>query len=298
MVRSRVLNRLKAIFRPQPTLAGADIRNNSYVSSRPHIILGGCGRSGTTLVRLLLDSHPNICCGPESKLYLADRLNRSDLTRAFKLDPGAIEKAFSESTSRTQFIDSFADICCAASGKRRWAEKTPRNILHLEYIFRSFPQSKFIHVLRDGRDVACSLRTHPRHRVENGVLVPLNTWNPMEVCAARWRDDILASKPFWKEPRFYVLRYEELVQNARETLEKLFQFVGESWSDSLLQQEKTSSIFRDPLTFPQNPEALKPIGSDALGRWQRDMSADDKQCFKTITGELLVELGYASNNDW
>jgi len=277
---------------------GADDLDAAYSSRENHIIIGGCGRSGTTLVRVILDSHRNICCGPESEILLPDSLDIGKLLSKFKLDPQLLSEAYRTSQSRAHFIDRFAEICCAATGKQRWAEKTPRNILHLDYLFDKFPVSQFVHVLRDGRDVACSLRTHPRHRVENGKLVPLNTWKPMEACVARWRESMLATRPYWSDPRFYTVRYEELVADPRTAVAKLLQFLGEDWDEAVLAHHEVESDFRDATAFPQNPEALEPIGTQAVARWQRDMTDEDKKTFKEIAGELLIESGYASDNDW
>jgi protein-tyrosine sulfotransferase len=155
-----------------------------------------------------------------------------------------------------------------------------------------------VHVLRDGRDVACSLRTHPRHRVVNGELVPLNTWKPIAGCARRWRDDIERSRRFWSDPRFLTLRYEDLVREPRPVLEQLMKFVGEAWDDRLLEHAGASSPFRNVTTFAQNPEALKPFNPSALSRWERDLDAKDRRIFKRIAGSLLIELGYARDLDW
>jgi hypothetical protein len=186
----------------------------------------------------------------------------------------------------------------ARSGKRRWAEKTPRNIRRLDVIFRHFPQARFVHVLRDGRDVACSLRTHPRHRVVNSELVPLNIWKPISGCARRWRDDIERSRPYWSDPRFLTLRYEELVREPLPVLERLMAFVGEAWDDGMLEHAGTGSPFRNVTTFAQNPEALKPVNTRAVSRWQRDLDAKDRRIFKRIAGKLLIELGYADDDEW
>jgi hypothetical protein len=81
-------------------------------------------------------------------------------------------------------------------------------------------------------------------------------------------------------------------------MEELLYFLGEPWNDALLKHNTIKSRFRDPLMFPSSREAVGPIASDTVGRWQRDLTAEDKQCFKAIAGNLLIELGYASNNDW
>ena len=276
----------------------ADSFSTDHASALAPIVLGGCGRSGTTLLRMILDSHPAICCGPESNVFRRSALDPGELALKFDLDPGQVRAIHVSAGSRPAFIEAFAALCMERAGKRRWAEKTPRNIRRLDVIFRHFPQARFIHVLRDGRDVACSLRTHPRHKVVNGELVPLNTWKPIAGCARRWRNDIERSRPCWSDPRFQTLRYEELVLNPRPVLERLMLFVGEAWDDRLLEHAGAGSPFRDVTTFAQNPEALEPLNTKAISRWERDLDARDKRIFKRIAGKLLIELGYAQNLDW
>ena len=276
----------------------ADSFSSGYVSALATIVLGGCGRSGTTLLRMILDSHPAICCGPESNVFRHSALDPGELALKFDLDLRRVRAIHESAGSRPAFIEAFATLCMERAGKRRWAEKTPRNIRRLDVIFRHFPQARFIHMLRDGRDVACSLRTHPRHKVVNGELVPVNTWKPIASCARRWRNDIERSRPYWTDPRFLTLRYEELVREPRLVLERLIAFVGEAWDDRLLEHAGTGSPFRNVTTFAQNPEALEPVNTAAVSRWERDLDAKDRRIFKRIAGELLIELGYADDDDW
>ena len=276
----------------------ADSFATGHMSPLAPIVLGGCGRSGTTLVRMILDSHPAICCGPESNVFRRGAIDTDELAGKFDLDPGRLRTAHAAAGSRPAFIEAFAALCMERAGKRRWAEKTPRNIRRLDVIFRHFPKARFIHVLRDGRDVACSLRTHPRHKVVNGELVPLDTWKPIARCARRWRDDIERSRAWWSDPRFLTVRYEELLREPRPVLEKLMDFIGEPWDDRLLEHAGTGSPFRNVATFAQNPEALGPMNTRALSRWERDLDAKDRRIFKRIAGPLLIELGYARDSVW
>jgi hypothetical protein len=276
----------------------ADSFSTGHVSALAPIVLGGCGRSGTTLLRMILDSHPAICCGPESNVFRRSALDPDELAAKFDLEPGQVRAIHASAGSRPAFIEAFAALCMERAGKRRWAEKTPRNIRRLDVIFRHFPQARFVHMLRDGRDVACSLRTHPRHRVVKGELVPLNTWKPIAGCARRWRNDIERSRPYWSDPRFLTLRYEELVREPRPVLERLMAFVGEAWNDRLLEHAGTGSPFRNVTTFAQNPEALEPVNTKAISRWERDLDAKDRRIFKRIAGKLLIELCYADDDNW
>jgi hypothetical protein len=276
----------------------ADSFATDHVSVLAPIVLGGCGRSGTTLFRMILDSHPAICCGPESSVFRRGAIDPGELAAKFDLDPGKVRAIHRTAPSRPAFIEAFAALCIEHAGKRRWAEKTPRNIRRLDVIFRHFPQARFVHVLRDGRDVACSLRTHPRHKVVGGELVPLKTWKPIAGCARRWRDDIERSRPYWSDPRFLTLRYEALVREPRPVLERLMAFVGESWDDRLLTHAGIGSPFRNVTKFAQNPEALEPVNTKSISRWERDLDAKDRRIFKRIAGTLLMELGYATDENW
>jgi protein-tyrosine sulfotransferase len=276
----------------------ADAFVAGYRSTLSPIVIGGCGRSGTTLLRLMLDSHRHVCCGPESSVFRRRPIDPDALAERFGIGRGEVRAVHAAARSRPEFIEGFAALCMRKAGKRRWAEKTPRNISRIATIFRHFPEARFVHVLRDGRDVACSLRTHPRHRVEDGRLVPLDTWKPIAGCARRWRNDIEASRPFWADPRFLTVRYEELVLEPRPVLERLMKFVGEPWDEAMLAHAGADSPFRDATRFAQNPEALGAVNRESLSRWQRDMDERDRRIFKRIAGALLVELGYAGDDGW
>ncbi len=262
------------------------------------IVIGGCGRSGTTLLRVMLDSHHRICCGPESSLFRRRALDPDALAERFGIGCDEVRAAYDAAGSRPAFIEAFAAICLRMSGKARWAEKTPRNISRVAEIFASFPDARFVHVLRDGRDVACSLRTHPRHRLVDGRLVPLKTRKPIAGCARRWRDDIESSRRHWQDPRFHTLRYEDLVRDPRTVLSALMAFVGEPWDEAMLAHAGRTTPYRDVTRFAQNPEALASVSTSSLGRWRRDLDESDRQTFKRIAGPLLRELGYARDDDW
>jgi protein-tyrosine sulfotransferase len=268
------------------------------VSGFSPIVLGGCGRSGTTLLRMMLDSHRRICCGPESSLFRRRAVDPDALAARFSFEAAEVRSLYEDASSRPAFIEAFAQLCMRKAGKARWAEKTPRNISRLAVIFGSFPEARFVHVLRDGRDVACSLRTHPRHKVVEGKLVPLDTWKPIAGGARRWVRDIEASRRWWSDPRFHTVRYEDLVLDPRPVLERLMAFLGEDWDEAMLAHAAADSPFRDATRFAQNPEALGAVTTASLSRWQRELDARDKRIFKRIAGPLLVELGYAEGDAW
>ncbi len=277
---------------------GADRWSTASPSALSPVVLGGCGRSGTTLLRMMLDSHSGICCGPESSVFRRRALDPGALAVRFGFAPAEVVQIHEAARSRPEFIEGFAALCMRKAGKHRWAEKTPRNISRIGAIFRWFPEARFVHVLRDGRDVACSLRTHPRHKVVDGKLTPTGIRKPIAGCARRWVRDIESSRRWWGDPRFITVRYEDLVLDSRAVLGRLMVFLREDWDEAMLAHAATESPFRDATRFAQSPEALGAVSTASLSRWQRDLDARDKRIFKRIAGRLLVELGYAADDDW
>lgn len=288
----------KLLVKPTPTRS-ADRFSNEWISDSAPIIVGGCPRSGTTLTRVMLDSHANICCGPEAWLFVqGQKIDVEALAQKFDIPASSVHHMAESALSRAHFIDLFFQAYCHSAGKKRWAEKTPANLLNLDYIFQTFPHARFIHIIRDGRDVVCSLRTHPRHKVIDGELVPVKTWKPMDEVANVWASNIKTSRKYLGDPRYCEIRYESLVLDTEKTLTQMLEFVGEPWDPNMLNYHQVRTDSRDFTKFPQNPEATKPLQTAAIGRWQQDISPKDQAVFKAIAGDLLCELGYADSNDW
>ncbi len=154
--------------------------------------MGGAPRSGTTVLRKLFDRHPAICCGPETKVFVPAAFNLAWLATSYDIPRSELEAMRAAATSQGAFIDAFAARVRAGAGKPRWAEKTPQNIRNLDWILTRFPQASVVHIIRDGRDVVCSMRQHPDWRWVDGswqkVLVPRS----LEWYARRWLGDTAA----------------------------------------------------------------------------------------------------------
>lgn len=274
-----------------------------HVSTESPIIIGGCGRSGTTLMRVILDSHSQIACGPESNVFPSpNRLNAGSagaakLAKKFDFTSEEMSQLLRTSSNRAEFAERFFDAYRARSGKPLWADKTPRNIQVMPYILEHFPKARFVHVIRDGRDVVCSLRTHPRHRVVDGKVIKLHTWNPIEDCVGRWVNDVGDGLAYRGDPRYYELKYEDLVTETEATLRGLFEFLQLEWEPAVMNFHEVQSSSRDPVKFAQNPEATKPLQSSSIGRWRKDLSQDDLAYVLRECGPLLRTLGYLEEGD-
>jgi hypothetical protein len=247
-------------------------------------------------MRVILDSHVNICCGPESTLLLPYWPVPKKLADRFGFPESRIETLLSVCRSQAEFIDELFGEYARMRDKPRWAEKTPRNVLYLDYLFLHFPDARFLHMIRDPRDTVCSLRTHPRHKLVDGRLVEINTWHPLEDCITEWVASVSAGLNFRDDPRYTEMRYESLVSEPRTALVRLFDFLEERFDESLLAFHLDQSESRDFRHFPQNPEATRPIYTNAVGRWRRDLTPEEIVLVERKAGALMAALGYENHD--
>jgi protein-tyrosine sulfotransferase len=275
----------------------ASWRSRPYMSEARPIIIGGCGRSGTTLLRVILDTHPDICCGPESNLFLP-RPPSPRLPARFGLGADTIERLLLTTRSQGEFVDRFFELYSRSRGKPRWAEKTPRNVRYIPFIFEHFPNARFLHMIRDGRDTICSLRTHPSRVVVDGRLTKVDTWNPIEWGIRRWVHDVEAGLRFRDDPRYMEVRYEDLILKPRETLVQVCEFIQEPFVDSLVEFYKVQDRSRDSRHFAPSVGATVPLYAESIGRWRRELNARDVATTKRIAGSLLIQLQYVPDLDW
>jgi hypothetical protein len=186
------------------------------------IFIVGCQRSGTTVLRLILDSHSHISCGPETR-FLADmeRIVTKDWTRLSRF--GFDQEAWLERMAT--FFGGIHHDYAIGRGKQRWADKTPLYALHMDFVARLFPDAQFVHVIRDARDVAVSHRKRFGYR---SCVTSAIKW-PRYIAAAR------ASAADLAPGQYYEVRYERLVSDPETTLRGLLEFLGEDWEPQILQ---------------------------------------------------------------
>ncbi len=270
-------------------------QNQAVETEQPSpIFIGGCGRSGTTLLRTMLDSHPLICSGPETNLIIEPQ-NESYFARLadkFSLPEDEVIRMANESSFLPQFMTAFGRYVTGKHGKKHWADKTPRNVRHLKYIFDNFPSARFIHVIRDGRDVTNSLKTHPKYKVVEGKLIETGIQNPYEDCCKRWIEDVTLGLEWHGDNRVLPVMYEELVANPRATMIRILDFLELPWSDAILHHENIDNELRNPMKYPNNALANQSITKAGVGRWKSELSMEEIQYFNEHAGALLSSLGY------
>lgn len=254
--------------------------SDHYVSQTAPIVIGGCGSSGTTVIRRALNRHPEIDCGPESTVFLARISSPAYLAERFGFPEARIRGWQRASRSQPEFIDRFQAACLAASGKTIWAEKTPRNVLRLRYIFQHFPRARFVHVIRDGRDVTCSLLNRPWMKLPKSGR---GTQGAVELCADYWVTHVTAGLKYRGDARYAEVGYEDFVADPEGTLRRLLKALGVPWHDEVLGESsgEDSRIHRT-----------------SIGRWKTELSSDERNVVARRAGDLLIHLGYADDGAW
>ena len=278
--------------------AGSPDRMPDPETHKPPIFVGGCGRSGTTLVRVILDSHPNIACGPEIKvtapvmsLWAQCRSVFAETLQSYHLQAEDINDAFAD------LIRTLLDKYRAAAGKSRIAEKTPGNLFFFQHLHQLFPQSPLIHVIRDGRDVVTSLLAMNWVDAKTGQPVPYT--QDARKAAEYWVRAIRTGRELRAQPgmdRCYMdMRYEDMVREPERTLRELFAFIDEPWDPVVLAFHEQQ---RDLASESSAEQVARPLYTQAAGRWQSDLAEADRAAVKQVAGETLVELGYAADLNW
>ena len=260
------------------------------------IFVGGVPRSGTTLLRVILDSHPNIYCGTELRVVHAlanlwSAANEPPSARTLKdfygVDREATRKIFAD------LITSFLEPAWLTSGKPRVAEKTPSNLLAFKALRQLFPESPLIHVIRDGRDVVAS-------RLERDRAVPTPGMGAAELAASRaqeWveamrlRGEILSDSQL--ASAYLEIRYESLVQMPQPTLEPVFAFVGEQFDARVLAFHEVERNVAG--TEEWSADAVRrSIFTSSIGRWRTALSACELGAVMGVAAKPLEELGYCA----
>jgi hypothetical protein len=252
---------------------------------RSPIFIGGQRRSGTSLFRVLLNRHRHIACGPEavfpqdpSFAVWHNLLAREwgERLESYGLSSNALDGAVAT------LIDTLFTRYQIAEGKKRWAEKTPGNIMRIEYLSRLFPKAQFIHIIRDPRDVYCSIRERAqRDKPEWVKFTPRRAaidWCAFVVTGKRWRTET---------ERYAEVRYEDLASDPEQVMRRSLEFLGEPWDPSILDPA------RDTIEARKDQEVRNDrVVSSSIGRWRTDLQADEIRRIQSVAGPLMTELGY------
>lgn len=272
----------------------------------------GVSRSGSTLLRAMLDSHRDMAIPFES--HFVHKLIRGTIGKENFLAIVTASPSFPNMTIEVDALRASVDalmpfsvpdalrafyrLSAARSGKSRFGDKTPTYLHHMPAIQEILPEAHFLHIIRDGRDTALSFR---------GLW--FGPGNDAAAAAEFWRDEIVrARRQACKVEHYLELRYEDLVLQPEPTLMRICRFLQLDFDSAMLEFHHSGERRLDDIKRPFGPngaenldiEAFRaiyanianPLDPDRIGRWRFEMSLPDQQRFEGVAGELLRDLGY------
>ena len=289
-----------------------DLASVPAVSGRktaPVFVLG-CPRSGTTVLYHMLLSAGNFAVyRAESNVFnlLAPRFGgmrsstdrkelldvwlRSKLYRVSGLDAGEISaRIMSDCHSGGDFLRILMQEIARQQAVARWADCTPEHLLYVEQIKREIPDALFIHIIRDGRDVALSY-------AKQGWSYPL-PWDRQDrlgVAGLYW--EWLVNKGREQGKRlgadYQEVRFEDLVARPQETLSRLGSFIDHDLDYERIQRAGIGSVSEPNSSFlGESNGTFNPVA-----RWKTKMSAEQAVFFEQLVGDFLLKLGYSLISD-
>jgi hypothetical protein len=268
------------------------------------VLVLGVRRSGTTLLRVMLDRHSELAVPDESYFVpqLADRHFRhvdpdefvDDLRRIDTLAEWDVplEKVRARLTERMPIgaaIGTVYAVYAEERGKARWGDKTPMYMQNLRLLERLFPDALFVHLIRDGRDAALSFLSMPK-----GLMT--ETWmQPRDVSAfaGQWRAEVKAAQRLGRrvgDRRYLEVRYEDLVGDVEQVLRRISTFARLSYEHDMADYVGNVDVSSKP-----HQQSLKRPPTAGLRDWRLQMSPHDVGAFDRVAGDLLAELGYESH---
>jgi len=268
--------------------ASAEARSDSPVADAPFFIVG-CGRSGTTLLRVILLGHSRLNISPETHFIrgLVD-----DFPLRSTLLPEQVAAVVDVMVAHPRWramgmpADLFRDSAMALrqplmadvlnlvyqhhareAGKVRSGDKTPDYVRYIPQLLEIYPDAKFIHLIRDGHDVAMSYATVGWGQAYQGERF-------------EWSQAVRSGLTYRRAPfadRILEVRYEDMVRDLEGSVRRICAFLGETFEPEMLDWHS-----RIELLFPGEDPNLhrklyQPLMADAVSTWRRKLSA--VECF-------------------
>ncbi len=273
-------------------------------NKKPPFFVLGSQRSGTTMLRLMMNNHPNLAIPHETGFFvqfreaidqygdLAVKENAAKLLE--DISRHHLVRRGGHITNREAILDhpirSFPDLIDAilteyaiSHGKQRWGDKTPCYTLYIEVLWKLFPGCKIIHLVRDGRDVALSQR-----KIE---------WmsNSLPTLAADWQMKTLICHKVGSvlgKDHFLELKYENLVTDTESTLRSICGFLDEPFTDDMLEYHRNAKAVVPSASLKWHGNSVQAPDPDKLYKWQSKMSKSDRIIFEQVAGQALKLFGY------
>lgn len=284
------------------------------MSANPYVFIVGCLRSGTTMLRHVVDAHPQIAIvnetqwlprlyrhracvdgldadGTASPAIIAELLQQERFSR-LEVSSADLKGIFAvgQLIPYAELVSRVLDAHGRAQGKDLVGEKSPGYVRFLPILHELWPRAKIVHLIRDGRDVCLSLLSWKPEKVARTVGL-FSSWqrDPIITAAVWWEWHVRLGQEMAHVlgPDLYrEVRYEDLVSNPTEECARLCTFLGLGYDDAMLRfHERHHGDGAPPRRGPGL--AVTP----GLRNWRSEMTDSDIRRFEAAAGDILDELG-------
>jgi protein-tyrosine sulfotransferase len=274
--------------------------NNTF---GPPVFILSCERSGSTMLRYIMDTHSKIAC--PGHLYLGnlcEDLNRTlfgTLAQVQGCRDEQSQRRYAVSETR-KIVDGIMARYTEAKGKQVWCEKTPMNLDYLSLLDEHFPDAKYICLYRHCLDVVNSCLNMSKFRFlpEHMPYVHRNPGNIVAAMTENWIDktgrllEFEAAHPH----RCYRLHYESVVTQFEETLAPLFKFLGVDPEEGLL--DRVFAVAHDVGEGDGKATLSSKIRQDSIGKGKEVPRSGIPSKFLPVLDDLLAKLGYPVLDDY
>lgn len=272
------------------------------------IFIVGANRSGTTLLRLILNAHSRIAI-PEEILYFRSQIHgfsiddwdtaeisdtqfesiARDFIGRVEIPDLDKETAVLEILSRPRNLRSpyqgLMEYWTGTQGKVRWGEKTPGNLFYADVVNEMFPDACFIHMVRDPRPGVYSME-----RVwffpEDIIFNALSRHKHMTVGRTTLESSVPAE-------RIMTLRYEDLVADPENVVRNICAFIGEEYEPAMMAYHKgAGKHMRSDAAADFNASATRPITKGKNKSWQDNLTRKEVAAIELISRDEMKEFGY------
>ncbi|MEQ8924674.1 MAG: sulfotransferase [Fulvivirga sp.] len=278
--------------------------NKPLINNSP-IFIVGCPRSGTTLLRLLLNAHSLIAIPEETwffgKLYnLLPELTKGDdwrknvASKILELNskhfPDLNEKELIENLESIQPDNDAAIISvlnrtfAKQEGKEIWGDKTPGYVLQIALLKKLFPKARLIHIIRDGRDVAESILKNREAGLQTDDYISVVEY---------WKRHVLAGiidgeKHFANA--YLQIRYEDLVNDSESKLKDICSFLNVPFESQMLEFPKTARKYVPD--WQHHKMTKKPITNSEMFKWKKENNLYKNSLFELLAGDIVEQVKY------
>jgi hypothetical protein len=275
----------------------------------PYVFFVGCPRSGTTLLGRIGDAHPRLAVIHETRWIpgwyrkrrglstegdvtheLLERLPEHPRFATLGLDSSSLDGLLRRDrpVHYADFVASLFDLYGQQRDKPLVGDKTPRYVRDLPTLHALWPHAKFVHLIRDGRDVCLSVLDWQKGATN------FSTWeeDPVSTTALWWEWNVKLGREAGSllgPERYYELRYETLVTEPERECRALCAFLGLRYDAAMLRFHEGRMTDDDARLDTRHP--WRPVTA-GLRSWRAEMPAEDAVRFEAAAGGLLADLGY------